>query len=933
MAGKGSKFNKLQIGFGDSQSRFVVNLKERFEQEKEEMEKKEKRAEKYFDKIAEFNIADYLKKFKTRKVEENYIGLVEEKIEPVISEKFEKKETKLGKDSSFLKDALKMKFETAKEKSKKKKAQIKNPSNELAVISFFKFFFTSIGAVGNLLFKICYGVGWLAIFIVRLICIITFKSLKLILSPLKFLFDKINYFFLKITVAIGKAAYFSWIGTAGFSKIIALGIAYFFRSVYAVTCHKTNTYYVNASEAARSGAKNLIPKPKFAYLKPTIYFIIILSVIIVPFKAYTYYKSLDGVKGKVLGASEKAVDSLMSAGKSAFNLDLVGASENFSQAGSDFETAQNQLEEINGIMFALAKVMPDQNIRLAGYSKNILAAGQAGAELGNNLTKALDAALSDSEKEKNIKILLENFNTYGEKSLANAEEIDRQLGEIDETALPEEYQQQFKDLKGKVSILKSGLSEAIEITKMLASLIGINGEKRYLFVFQNNTEIRASGGFIGSYALIDFKGGNIEKLEAPGGGSYDTEGGLQEKVASPEPLHLVNPLWHFWDANWWPDWPTSARKLEWFYERSDGPTVDGIISLTPTVAEKFLEITGPIDMTKEYGVVLDSKNFWVTTQTFTEQKFYQTNKPKKIIGDLMNRILEELPKRLNKDNLLPLLKMFDESAREKHILFYFNDGELEKKIEELGWDGKVDNTNWDYLSVINSNIAGQKTDRRIRETIEHTAEVMPDGSIIDNVLIRREHTGVKNEPFCGVRNVDWMRVYVPLGSELISAEGFKPVDKIYFENADPSWKKDEMVAKEESEAMVDEKSGTRVYSEFNKTVFANWSQVDPGGTAEIKLRYKLPFSLKNEEKKETVLDKAINLLNPLQKQLFPYSILVQKQPGSANGKIISKLKIHNQSQIVWKYPETVSVNKENSGWEVNDTLDADKFWAVLLENK
>jgi hypothetical protein len=32
-----------------------------------------------------------------------------------------------------------------------------------------------------------------------------------------------------------------------------------------------------------------------------------------------------------------------------------------------------------------------------------------------------------------------------------------------------------------------------------------------------------------------------------------------------------------------------------------------------------------------------------------------------------------------------------------------------------------------------------------------------------------------------VRNVDWLRVYVPLGSELISATGFKPVDQIFFQ--------------------------------------------------------------------------------------------------------------------------------------------------------
>jgi len=91
-------------------------------------------------------------------------------------------------------------------------------------------------------------------------------------------------------------------------------------------------------------------------------------------------------------------------------------------------------------------------------------------------------------------------------------------------------------------------------------------------------------------------------------------------VKAPEPLWLVNPLWHFWDANWWPDWPTTAKNLMWFYEKSGGSTVDGVVTFTPTVVEKLLDITGPIDMSEEYGVIIDSNNFWETTQKIVEHE-------------------------------------------------------------------------------------------------------------------------------------------------------------------------------------------------------------------------------------------------------------------------------------------------------------------------
>jgi hypothetical protein len=190
--------------------------------------------------------------------------------------------------------------------------------------------------------------------------------------------------------------------------------------------------------------------------------------------------------------------------------------------------------------------------------------------------------------------------------------------------------------------LAPNLEEASDLALQASVFLGKQMDKRYLLVFQNNAEKRASGGFMGSFAVVDMSKGEIKNILVPKGGTYDTEAGLSEKVVAPEPLWLLNPLWHLWDANWWPNWPTTAKKIEWFYEKSNGPTVDGVISLTPTVIERLLTVTGPIDMSKDYGVIISADNFWQVTQTFSEQKPQLTNEPKKIIGDLMTKLMEAI---------------------------------------------------------------------------------------------------------------------------------------------------------------------------------------------------------------------------------------------------------------------------------------------------
>jgi len=411
------------------------------------------------------------------------------------------------------------------------------------------------------------------------------------------------------------------------------------------------------------------------------------------------------------------------------------------------------------------------------------------------------------------------------------------LGEINLSVFPSEYRDKLILVKDSLSKSEPILSEVYDLSEKLMVFLGQKTDKRYLFVFQNNSELRASGGFIGSYALVDFSNGEIKNIEVPGGGSYDTEAGLKEFIIAPEPLHLVNPLWHFWDANWWPDFKKTALKLMWFYEKSGGPSVDGVISLTPTVVEDLLGVIGPIDMTEKYGLIIDKDNFWKETQSLAEQKPDKTKKPKKIIGDLMNKIFEELPQRINKENIFDVTKTLLKTLNEKQILFYFEDDELENKVREYSWSGEIENTISDYLMVVNTNIAGGKSDKVIKQKINHNVEITADGEIYDTVVVEREHTGVKGDLFTGVRNNSWMRFYVPLGSELIKARGFWPIDEGLFSKPEDGWKVDpDLLA--EREAYIDTDSWTKVYEESGKTVFANWSWVNPGEKVVVSIKYK-----------------------------------------------------------------------------------------------
>jgi hypothetical protein len=308
--------------------------------------------------------------------------------------------------------------------------------------------------------------------------------------------------------------------------------------------------------------------------------------------------------------------------------------------------------------------------------------------------------------------------------------------------------------------------------------------------------------------------------------------------------------------------------------------------------------------------------------------FNVDNKPKKIIGDLTVRLLEVLPEKLDKNNLLKIVALFEENLAAKNILFYFNDENLQAEIIARNWGGEVKDTPGDYLMVVNTNIAGQKSDRKIEEIINHKSLISPDGSIINTVSITRTHTGLKNEVFTGVRNVDWLRIYVPLGSELISATGFiSPEDEYLQDQPEPYWQEHEGL-QAENMAKKEPNSQTLIYEENNKTVFANWLMVDPGEEQIVVLKYRLPFNFYQAEPLVGLWDKFNQTLNPEQGQLHPYSLLVQKQAGAKPSFFSSHLSWKEGYRAPWSYPKNIIVA---NGWFISEALEADKYYSILIE--
>lgn len=651
---------------------------------------------------------------------------------------------------------------------------------------------------------------------------------------------------------------------------------------------------------------------------------IILFILFVPSRTRTYYFDLKSTASKVADNSTAGFSALHDSTTALMSGNLEGAQESLTGALQNFDQAVNVLNSKHQILQKIVSAVPIMNGEMQSRQR-LITAGQE-ISLGNTyLLKGLSEIRTNSSTiTKNLALLGDHL-TF---SLPHYQTALVDLNKVDSDVLPFEYQNTFKEFRILFNAYVSDLEKIAKLNSAVQEIFGGQGLRRYLLVFQNPDEIRPTGGFMGSFALLDIKDGEVVKIDIPAGGTYDLQGQLSQYLVPPAPLLLSNKRWEFQDANWFPDFPASAKKILWFYRHSRNLTADGVISINASVLSRLLSIIGPI-AEENRNVVIDKENALTTIQNIVEYgPEKKENKPKQILSDLAPVFINNF-KKMKTGEVLPMLANLQEALQQKEIQSYFTDTETENTIKEFGWGGEILNTNpdQDYLFVVNTNIQGQKSDARIKQTISHQAMVQSDGTIVGSVVISREHTGQTEEKLYGQTNIDYLRIYVPAGSELIRASGFIWPDEQNFKAPQDWYEKDKMLNDLEKEIGVDDKSGTRITSEFGKTAFANWIITEPGQTTQVQFIYKLPFKAWEQPEGTSLSNwaKIFQSENPSSK----YQLIAQKQSGISSN-FDSQIIYPEGWSPIWQNGEGVTL--ATNGAAINSTeLNNDKIWSLVMK--
>lgn len=455
---------------------------------------------------------------------------------------------------------------------------------------------------------------------------------------------------------------------------------------------------------------------------------------------------------------------------------------------------------------------------------------------------------------------------------------------------PNRYPEEFRGIQVRAQ-LSNGLhtlnlaSELVNNAKPLLEsapyILGTTSPRKYLLLFQNDAEIRPTGGFLTGYAVIQVDKGKISTLQSDD--IYKLDELFPKKVPAPQPITKYLPLvpyWYLRDMNLSPDFKVSMDTFMPNYILTKSPDVDGVIAVNTQVLVDLLKVTGPIGVPNLGTFSAETDPRCNCPQVFYELQLLAGGEEpvvwdsvsgkivkapanygnrKAFLGPLMFSVLSNVMAQ-PKSKMPELFNTGINQINSKNVLAYFKDPTAQAGVESFNMAGRVvEAKDKDYLMIVDTNFAGAKTNIWVTYKTDQKIEVSSDGSVTKTLSITYSNPQQKAVKITEARNLngqfrDWLRVYVPKGSELIEAKGFE--------------------------------SGQATGEDLGKTVFEGFFTLSPGNTKQISLKYKLPIKLKSPYK--MIIQKQGGI------KVFPYTI-------SINGKSQPEILVNADQDLVINY--------------------------------
>ena len=582
-----------------------------------------------------------------------------------------------------------------------------------------------------------------------------------------------------------------------------------------------------------------------------------------------------------------------------------------SSAAEDIDTIHRDLRPLFPIFNAM-QGLPAIGAYL-GQVDPLLTYADGLAQAGNEIVTELEPLLAGSADGLSLPERASRVLSAGQAHFAAATKMIEQARtarqSIRPALLPDRFRQVFTMLDERFDLLVAGG----QLLRVAPTILGSGQAQNYLVLAQNRDELRATGGFISGIGLVTLKDGKIENFSL--GDSYAVDDFTKPYPTPPEALKrfMLADYWVARDANWSPDFPTTARQVEALYTLSTGVETQGVIAFNQLAVRKVLEALGPVQVPgTDTPIAAENvedymRQAWAPEPSQGLSQEWWLHR-KDFMQQLGNVIIEKVLQSGEQAQLLSLANLMVDLLDQGQLLVYFKDSGAQQALNQAGWDGALLPGDGDYLYLVDSNVGFNKMDSVVTRSMYYRVDLTDLTEPTGEVGLSYQNTAIGNVPCVQMASYgngtyldmqqrcywDYWRVYTPGGAQFQSSTA-QPVPA------------DELLSKDGWSGQVESLAG-----EANTQIFAGLLVLPETSSSQVALTYRLPTSV-------------LRLTSDGQ---HVYSLRVDVQPGLQGLSFRLEVRLPQNAQVT---SSTGEMQTDGTGfWTWQGVLEKSTEWTIYF---
>ena len=261
----------------------------------------------------------------------------------------------------------------------------------------------------------------------------------------------------------------------------------------------------------------------------------------------------------------------------------------------------------------------------------------------------------------------------------------RRLGAVDLSRLAGPIRRPLSAMELRFNALQGTSATLARAARVGPWLLNGDRPRRLLVAFNNNAEIRATGGIPGALGVLTFDQGRVTF----GQQTTATELGIQRRSVS-DLVRAERELWPQMpyvpgSTNITPDYPRGASMLKKMWERKYPDRVDGVLSIDPVAMSYVLQNSPPL---KVAGVTISSQSLVSTLLNTIYADIADTQRQDDVYAGVATVAFERLAS--GKIDAQQAYAGIHRSVQERRILLYLTDPSMQDVLGGSAITGRLD---------------------------------------------------------------------------------------------------------------------------------------------------------------------------------------------------------------------------------------------------